>query len=107
MNPRLRVLAERRHALIAEADRHRAALAKTVNGVGAEIAIADAVILTVGRVHRHRTLLGAVAVGLILAPAASRKWVRLVMWMAPLALEGYRLVKVLGGTRPAAPLESR
>jgi len=73
VSSRLETLAARRRALIARSDEHRAALVGTVGDLRGEIAAVDAVIATVRRLHRHRVLVGAAAVGLLLARRSARK----------------------------------
>ena len=97
MNSRLRALAARRKALIAGSDRDRAEFVAIFGGI--ENKLGDAVVAGARRLHRHRFLVGAAGVVMLLAPFVFRSWIRRVMWLAPLALEGYRAVK----TRPASP----
>ena len=102
MSSRLDALAGRRAVLIDRSDRDRAVLAAAVGSLERQLAVADVIVATVRRVHRHRALVGAVAALLILAPLAARTWVRRAMWVLPLVIEGYRAVKSLRGAHPAS-----
>jgi hypothetical protein len=74
-----------------------------MSGLEREIAVADALVETARRVHRHRFLVVGFAAGMVLAPVAALKWLRRAMLLAPLVLEGYQLVRALGGARRAPP----
>ena len=93
MNSRLRALAARRKALIAGSDRGRAEFAAIFGGIENKLGVAEAVVAGARRLHCHRFLVGAAGVFMLVAPFAFRNWIRRVMWIAPLALEGYRAVK--------------
>jgi hypothetical protein len=94
-------LAERRKTLIAGSDRRRAEFAAIFGGIEYKLGVAEAVVAGARRLHRHRFLVGAAGVVMLLAPAY-RSWVRRVMWLAPLALEGYRTVKAHAEERRAS-----
>ena len=94
-------LAERRKALVDRSDQKRAELAAIVGGLERKLAVVDMVVVTARRLHRHRTLMGAAGVFLILAPLAARNWMRRVLWLAPLALEGFRAARAFGESRQA------
>jgi len=91
--------AERRKALIDRSDRERAELAAIFGGIESKLAVVETVVATARRVHRHRLLVGAAGVFVILAPLAARSWIRRVLWLAPVALEGFRVVKAFGESR--------
>lgn len=93
MNSRLRVLAERRMALLVRSDRDRDGLAMTLGGLESKFAVAETVVAAARGLSRHRALVGAAGLFLIFAPIGSRSWIRRAMWLAPLALQGYRTVK--------------
>lgn len=96
--------AGRRMALIERSDRNREALAATVGGLERQFAVAELVVAAVRRLRWNRGVVGAAALGLILAPAAARHWVRRALLLAPLALEGYRIARGLGeARRPESP----
>jgi hypothetical protein len=103
MNAPPGTVADRRRTLILRSDENRRALASVVGGLERQFALADVVIATARRVNRHRALFGVVAVGLVLAPIAARKWLGRAMWMVPLALEGFRLARSIGRARRSSP----
>lgn len=92
-------VARRRTALVARSDQNRDALIATVGGLENQFAIAEMVVATARRLHWNRGLVGAVALGLLVAPAAARQWVRRALWLAPLVLEGFRMARNTGEAR--------
>jgi hypothetical protein len=96
-------LEARRRALIARSDEQRAALAGQVDRMGRRLGVADAVITTARRIHKNRALVGAAAVGLLLIPGGTRKWVRNLLWAAPILVEGYRFVRAIGDPNRRQP----
>ena len=100
---RARLLAERRRELVARSDVHRADLAGIMDDLESRTVLLDIAVSTARRVHRHRVLVGAAAVGLVLAPLAARSWIRRVLWAAPLVLEGYHVFKALRDVRHGRP----
>jgi hypothetical protein len=96
-------LAGRREALIARSDRERAALAATLGGFEKVIAVAELGVAAARGIQRHRVLVGVATAGLVLAPLAARTWMRRAIWWLPIAIEGYRLARSLGGTRREPP----
>lgn len=105
MNARLRELAARRQELAARCDRERRALAVAGGTVERKLAIVDLGFSTARRIHRHRAVLGAVAVWSVLAPASARRWIGRLGWWVPLGLEAVRLGRWVadGRGRPAPP----
>ena len=93
--------AERRKALIDRSDQKRAELTAIVGGLERTLAVVDMVVVAARRLHRHRTLVGAAGVFLILAPLAARNWIRRILSLAPLALEGFRAARAFGESRRA------
>ncbi len=85
-------LVERRLALVARSDENRAALAVVFGSLERRLAIAEVVVATARRINRHRVLIGALAVGLIIAPRTLRKWMRRAMGVLPFAIEAYRAI---------------
>ena len=103
MSARLRELVRRREQLVARSTAERDRLAQAALGLGRGIAVLDAVLDAVRHVRRHRAVLGLVAGAvLILAPRAALRWVPRIVWIAPLAVEGYRLARSLRAPLPAA-----
>jgi len=94
--------AERRKALIDRSDRERAELAAIFGGPESKLAVVETVVATARRVHRHRLLVGAAGLLMILAPLAARSWVRRILWLVPVALEGFRVVRAFGDSRRAS-----
>lgn len=107
MSARLRELAARRQELVARADRERRALAVAGGTVERKLAIVDIGFAAARRFHRHRAVLGAVAVWSVLAPTSARRWIGRLGWWVPLGLEALRLGRWFaegrGGRAPAAP----
>lgn len=103
MNSAVGTLAERRKALIDRSDQKRAELASIFGGIENKLAVVETVVASARRLHHHRLLVGAAGVFLILAPLATRSWIRRTLWVVPLALEGYRLVRAPGKSRRASP----
>jgi hypothetical protein len=95
-------LAERRKALIDRSDQERTELTSIVGGLEKKLAVVETVVAAARRVQRHRLLLGAAGVFMVLAPLAARSRIRRVLWLAPLALEGFRLVRSFGESRRAS-----
>ncbi|HEX5133710.1 MAG TPA: hypothetical protein VFX92_14645 [Candidatus Krumholzibacteria bacterium] len=93
-------LAERREALVARCARERAELDAIVDGLGHKLALAEAVVTAARRVDRHRGLVGAAGMLMLVAPAAARTWIRSATWVVPLAVEGYRHFKDRRGREP-------
>jgi hypothetical protein len=103
VSSRLRTLAERRQALIVRSDQERDEVAGIFGGFERKLAVVETVIATARRLHRHRALVGAAAVGLVFAPLAARKWLGRAIWLVPLALEGHRLARDLDEERRTSP----
>jgi YqjK-like protein len=99
LSSRLEMLRERRLAIVAGCERDREQLAQAFGGIQRELHVADRVIAIARRLSRHRAILGVVAAGLILTPVLARKWVRRASLWLPIAIEGYRIVKSVGGKR--------
>ena len=91
MNARLRELAARRQELVARADRERRSLAVAGGTVERKLAIVDVGFAAARRIHRHRAVLGAVAVWSVLAPTSARRWIGRLGWWVPLGLEAVRM----------------
>lgn len=106
MNSRLVALAERRKALVARSDRGRAEFGAIFGGIENRLGVAEVVVASARRLHRHRFLVGAAGVFVLLAPFTFRSWIRRVMWLAPLAVEAYRTVKAHAGARRGSPLDN-
>lgn len=109
MSARLRELAARRQELVARADRERRALAAVGGTVERKLAIVDAGFATARRIHRHRAVLGAVAVWSVLAPTSARRWIGRLGWWVPLGLEALRLGRWVAdgrGHRPPPALDA-
>ena len=96
MSSRLEVLAERRRDLVRRSEAHRAELAATVDGLHAEIAIAESVVSVVRGVRRHRAIFGgAAAAFLVFGPSSTRRWLAGAAAIAPFVIGAYRLAKGL------------
>lgn len=104
MSTRLSALAERRQALVTGSDQDRAELAAIFGGLERKLAVAEVVVATARRLNRHRVLVGTAGACLIFAPVAARSWIRRAMWLAPLAIEGYRTMRARADARRASPL---
>lgn len=99
MNSRLDALAERRKALIARSDQQRAELTMVFGGIERRFVAMEVVAAGARRLYRHRVLIGAVGTFVVLGPAATRSWFRKALWVAPLALKGYRRMKARADAR--------
>ena len=96
MSARLRELAARREQLVASSTAERERLAEATGALSREIALLDAVLGAVRQIRRYRTPIG-IATGAVVmfAPRTALRWVPRIAWIAPLALEGYRIVRAL------------
>jgi hypothetical protein len=96
MNAARESVLDRRRALVADSERHRDTLTGTLDVLGRQLALVDAVITAARGVHRHRALLGAAAGLLVLAPLGARQWIGRATWLVPLVVEGFRLARSRG-----------
>lgn len=103
MSSRLHALAERRKALIARSDDERAELAAIFGGIENKLGFAEVVVASARRLHRHRFLVGAAGVFMLLSPITTRIWIRRAIWLVPVVLEGYRAVKSRAAARRESP----
>ena len=106
MSSHLEVLAVRRRDLVARSDENRAALGVVFNGLERRFGIAEVVVSIARRIHRHRFLVGAVAVFLLAAPGGARTWIRRARGWLPLVVEGYRLFRSRDEKRGASPIDA-
>jgi UDP-N-acetyl-D-mannosaminuronic acid transferase (WecB/TagA/CpsF family) len=95
-------LADRRKALVDRSDQQRAELTAIFGGIERKLSVVETVVAAARRVHRHRLLVGAGGVFLILAPLAARSWMRRILWLFPLALEGFRVARAFAESRRAS-----
>jgi hypothetical protein len=107
VNSQLDRLAARREALVVRSDQERAALMATFGGIERRFALAETVVAAARRLSRHRILVGAAGVVMLVAPFAFRSWIRRVMWLAPLAVEGYRTVRAHADARRGSPVRTK
>ena len=108
MSARLRELARRREELVARSTADRERLAQVTGRLGREIALLDVLLVAVRQVRRYRAALGLGAGAvLVFAPRATLRWVPRIVWIAPLAFEGYRIMRALRTPLPppTPPLE--
>jgi hypothetical protein len=70
-------------------------MAATFEGIERELAAADVVFTAARRAQRHPAFAIAGSVLTALAPLAARTVVRRALWIVPLAIAGYRVVKAL------------
>jgi hypothetical protein len=96
-------LDERRKALLVRSESDRAGLASIVGGLERKFAVAEAVVATARGLSRHRALVSAAGVFLVVAPLAFRSWIRRAMWLVPLAIGGYRAWKAHDDARGEFP----
>lgn len=99
MSAYLDALAERRRMLVARSDQQRAELAAVFGGIERRSAGLETVAAGARGLYRHRFLIGAVGTFVVLGPASTRRWFRNAMWMAPIALRGYRRMKARANAR--------
>ena len=85
--------AARRAELVARSDLERAAVADVFVELRGRLSVAETVVAAVRRVHRHRALIGALAIVAVVAPRTARKWIRGAAWAIPLVTEGVRLTR--------------
>lgn len=102
MSARMDGPAARRKALIERCDRERAELAALLGGIEDRFALVDTVVTGARRLSRHRLVVGAAGVFMLVAPVVARTWVRRALWLLPVVLEGYRAVKSRAGDRRAS-----
>jgi len=100
----LRALSDRRKLLVARSAAQREHLAAAMDGLRREVVILDTVLATVRHLRRYRTVAGLAAGSLLLfAPRVSRRLLPRVVWIAPLAFEGFRLARALRRATPVPP----
>ena len=107
MSARLRELARRREQLVASSTAQRERLVQATGALSRQLALVDAVVVAVGQIRRYRTPIG-IAVGAVLmfAPRTVLRWVPRLVWVAPLALEGYRIVRAVRAQGQLGPATS-
>jgi hypothetical protein len=93
MSARLGELAARRLELVAESDQHRAAIGAAFSNVERRLSIAERVFTIARHIHRHRTIIGAIAVWSIVRPRTARKWITAATGILPFVIEGFRILK--------------
>ena len=93
MSAHFDALANRRAALVAESDQNRAAVAESFGAIERRLAVAELVVATARRIHRHRAVIGAVAAWLIIAPRSARSWIGRASALMPFVIEGVRLFR--------------
>ena len=91
MTARLDALAQQRATLVAESDQHRAALAASFDDVERRMWVVERVVHVARVVHKHRAIVGAVAVALVLLPRSARPKIRRAVQVVPLAVELIRM----------------
>jgi len=89
----LDTLRERRLAVIAACDDDRRDLADAFAGLQHELRIADKIVSVMQGLNRNRAVIGALAVGLVVAPVFARKWIRRASWWLPILIQGYRIIR--------------
>lgn len=108
MSARLRELGRQREQLVARSTAERERLGQATGKLAREIALVDALLGAVRQLRRYRTPIG-IAAGAVLmfAPRTALRWVPRLLWIAPVALEGYRIVRALRTTsaRVRMPIE--
>jgi hypothetical protein len=101
----LDALAGRRRDLVARSDENRVAIAAVTSHLERRLAVAEVVVNVARRLHRHRFLIGAVAVFLLATPGGARKWIRRATGFLPLVMEGFRLFRSRNESRDASPVD--
>lgn len=101
MSARLRELARRREELVARSTADRERLAQVTGRLGRELALLDVLLVAVRQVRRYRAALGlAAGAVLVFAPRAALRWAPRIVWIAPLAFEGYRIMRAVRAPLP-------
>jgi hypothetical protein len=89
----LNTLRERRLAVIALCDDDRRDVADAFLGLQHELRVADKIVSVAQGLNRNRVVMGALAVGLVVAPVFARKWIRRASWWLPIVIQGYRVIR--------------
>lgn len=85
---------------MARADVGRLRLAAIASDIRGEIGFAETSFDLVRRLNRHRLFFGAIAVALVaFGPRVARRWISRLLWLAPLALQAFRLGQAIKGVK--------
>ncbi len=93
MSARFDRLAARRAELVAQSDKNRAAVASSFGVIEQRLSLVERVVDVARRVRRHRGIVTAVTVGLILAGRGSRPRLRRAAQFLPIVIEIVRAIR--------------
>ncbi len=93
MSARFDRLAARRAELVAQSDQNRAALAGSFGVIERRLSLIERVVDVARHVNRHRGLVPAVTIGLILAGRGSRPGLRRAAKAIPLVIQVVRAIR--------------